>query len=62
MNATMIGSGYVGLVSGACFAEFVANDICVDVSESIIQRLNDAEIPLYELNLKDLVEQNVNQT
>jgi len=59
MNVAMIGSGYVGLVSGACFAEFGANVTCIDVDQSKIDRLNEGEIPIYEPGLDDLVERNV---
>jgi len=56
----MIGSGYVGLVSGACFAEFGANVICVDKDESKINSLLEGGIPIYEPGLDDLVKRNVN--
>jgi UDPglucose 6-dehydrogenase len=59
MNVAMIGSGYVGLVSGACFAEFGANVACIDIDQSKIDRLNAGEIPIYEPGLDDLVERNV---
>ena len=59
MNVVMIGSGYVGLVSGACFAEFGANVTCVDVDEHKIAQLNAGKIPIYEPGLDDLVERNV---
>ncbi|MDH3527827.1 MAG: UDP-glucose 6-dehydrogenase, partial [Gammaproteobacteria bacterium] len=59
MNVAMIGSGYVGLVSGACFAEFGANVTCIDVDQSKIDRLNAGEIPIYEPGLDDLVTRNV---
>lgn len=55
----MIGSGYVGLVSGACFAEFGANVICVDKDESKINALLQGGIPIYEPGLDDLVKRNV---
>jgi len=59
MNVVMIGSGYVGLVSGACFAEFGANVICVDKDESKINSLLKGGIPIYEPGLDDLVRRNV---
>jgi len=55
----MIGSGYVGLVSGACFAEFGANVICIDVDQEKIDALNSGKIPIYEPGLDDLVARNV---
>ena len=58
MNVVMIGSGYVGLVSGACFAEFGANVTCIDVSEEKIAALNEGKIPIYEPGLDDLVARN----
>ena len=59
MNVVMIGSGYVGLVSGACFAEFGANVTCVDKDEAKISSLLNGEIPIYEPGLDDLVRRNV---
>ena len=58
MNVVMIGAGYVGLVSGSCFAEFGANVICVDLDQAKIDRLNDGRIPIYEPGLEDLVSRN----
>lgn len=59
MNVVMIGTGYVGLVSGTCFAEFGANVTCVDVDESKVARLLNGEIPIYEPGLDELVASNV---
>lgn len=59
MNVVMIGSGYVGLVSGACFAEFGANVTCVDKDELKINALLEGGIPIYEPGLNDLVRRNV---
>ena len=59
MNVVMIGSGYVGLVSGACFAEFGANVTCIDVDQEKIDALNAGKIPIYEPGLDDLVARNV---
>jgi UDPglucose 6-dehydrogenase len=61
MNITMIGSGYVGLVSGACFADFGHNVICVDSDAGKIERLKRNEIPIYEPGLDELVANNVKQ-
>ncbi|MBF0436411.1 MAG: UDP-glucose/GDP-mannose dehydrogenase family protein [Magnetococcales bacterium] len=58
MRITMIGTGYVGLVSGACFAEFGAEVICVDCDSAKIDRLNRGEIPIFETGLESLVARN----
>ena len=58
MNVAMIGAGYVGLVSGACFAEFGAHVTCVDKQDDKIQALRRGRTPLYEPGLDDLVARN----
>ena len=59
MKIAMIGTGYVGLVSGACFSEFGVEVVCVDKDETKIERLNAGEIPIYEPELDALVEKSV---
>ncbi|MEI8276712.1 MAG: UDP-glucose/GDP-mannose dehydrogenase family protein [Hyphomicrobiales bacterium] len=58
MRVAMIGSGYVGLVSGACFADFGHQVICVDKDKAKIAALNAGEVPIYEPGLTDLVAAN----
>lgn len=58
MRVAMIGSGYVGLVSGACFADFGHDVVCVDKDPTKIDRLNDGIMPIFEPGLADLVTSN----
>lgn len=59
MKIAMVGSGYVGLVSGACFADFGHDVVCIDKDQSKIDRLHDGIMPIYEPGLDALVENNV---
>jgi len=61
MRVAMIGTGYVGLVSGACFADFGHTVVCIDKDASKIERLERGEIPIFEPGLDDLVARNVRE-
>ncbi|HIA74577.1 MAG TPA: UDP-glucose 6-dehydrogenase, partial [Gemmatimonadetes bacterium] len=59
MRITVIGSGYVGLVVGACLAESGNDVVCADIDPGKVALLNDGEIPIYEPGLKPLIENNL---
>ncbi|MDB5632177.1 MAG: UDP-glucose 6-dehydrogenase [Tardiphaga sp.] len=61
MRIAMIGAGYVGLVSGACFSDFGHHVICVDSDQEKITALNNGEIPIHEPGLAELVASNMKQ-
>jgi UDPglucose 6-dehydrogenase len=61
MQISVIGTGYVGLVTGACFAEFGVNVLCMDSDEKRISRLEKGEVPFYEPGLTELVAKGISQ-
>ncbi len=61
MNITVVGTGYVGLVSGTCFAETGNNVICVDIDAKKVERMKNGEVPIYEPGLEVLFERNTRQ-
>lgn len=58
-DVCMVGTGYVGLVSGACLADFGNNVICVDIDRDRIERIKNGHMPIYEPGLKELISRNV---
>src|SRR3989337_3137385 len=61
MNVGVSGAGYVGLVTGACFAEFGVNVTCIDTNEGRINLLQKGVVPFYEPGLEELIRKNVNE-
>lgn len=61
MNIAVVGTGYVGLVTGACFAETGNNVICVDIDARKVERMQQGEVPIYEPGLEPIVERNTRQ-
>jgi UDPglucose 6-dehydrogenase len=61
MHIAVVGTGYVGLVTGTCFAEFGVDVTCIDNDQSKIDKLNGGKIPIYEPGLQQLVEKNTSE-
>ena len=59
MHIAVIGTGYIGLVTGTCFAEFGVEVTCIDVDKSKIDMLNSGKVPIYEPGLEEMVERNM---
>ena len=61
MNLAVIGTGYVGLVAGTCFAESGNEVMCVDIDQSKIDMLNNGKVPIYDPGLEEMVRRNAEE-
>ncbi len=61
MNIAMLGTGYLGLVTGSCFAETGNDVICVDIDETKVEQLRQGRVPFYELGLEELIQRNTRE-
>ena len=59
MNIAIVGTGYVGLVTGTCFAELGVNVVCVDIDKEKVERLKQSILPIYEPELDAMVSRNL---
>ena len=62
MKLAIIGTGYVGLITGACFAEFGYQTVCIDKDENRVNDLNNSKCPFYEPGIEDLLDKHLNKT
>ena len=62
MNIAMLGTGYVGLVTGSCFAETGNDVVCVDIDETKIEQLRQGRVPFYEVGLEELIQRNTRES